>query len=375
MNKRTEFVDTLVVGQGLAGSVLAWELLRRKQRVLVVNPGPGDDEASPGASHVSGGVINPMSGPRFTRPTDLEPLLSSALDFYGDIEENLLVSVFQEQTIRRIFNDELEAAKLAKRAATPAYEAYIGERLGPGELGHGLSDPLGSVSIRGARVDLPRLLLRLRQYLQDTDRLMETALNAEALTFRDGWAHWRHIRARQLVFCEGFRVRENPWFHWAPVRPSKGEVLTIDLDHALPDGIISKGKALIPLGAGRYRLGATYERDEVDTAPTAAAREALLAGLDNMFLEPPTVTVLAHQAGIRPGKTDHRPVLGRHPEQSQLAILNGLGSKGALLAPHYARLLADHLEKGTAIPESADAQYWHERRSEADTRSATIPDR
>ncbi|MDQ2069970.1 NAD(P)/FAD-dependent oxidoreductase [Natronospira bacteriovora] len=363
MNSQTEFVDCLIVGQGLAGSLLAWELIRRQRRVVIADPGGND--ADPGASWVSGGVINPMSGRRFTKPADLEPLLSSAIDLYGEIEEAFRLILFQETPIWRIFNDDLEAAQLAKRAEDPAYQPYIGERRPPGKLGHGLADPRGSVCIRGARVDLPKLLGRLRQFYRDTARLIEQRLEAEDLQIRDGLVHWRHLRARQVVFCEGHRVGQNPWFHWAPVRPSKGEVLTVGVRRPLPEGIISAGKGLIPLGEGRYRLGATYQRDHTDTTPTEAARRELLEGFRNLFLDPPAVTVLEHLAGIRPGKTDHHPVLGRHPDHPQLAILNGLGSKGAILAPHYARLLADHMEKGSPIPQPADARYWHERRNSA----------
>lgn len=363
MNTQPEFVDALIVGQGLAGSLLGWELVRRQRRVLVVDPPVA--EGDPGASRVAGGIVSPLTGRRFTRAPELESLIGNATDLYGEIEEAFRFIVFQECDIWRLFSDDLEVAQLAKRREDPVYQPYIGEKLGPGELGHGLADPRGSVAIRGARIDLARLLDRLRQFFRDTARLEESALDYDDLTLRDGLVHWRHIRARQVIFCEGHRVNQNPWFDWAPVRPSKGEVLTVGIRRELPEGIINAGKWLIPLGEGRYRLGATYQRDETDPTPTEGARRELLEAVRNLFLDPPEISVLSHHAGIRPGKTDHYPVIGRHPESPQLAIFNGLGSRGALTGPHYARLLADHLEKGSPIPEAADARYWFDRRQTA----------
>jgi len=352
-------VDNLIIGQGLAGSLLAWELIRRKRRVLVIDPAPGPVDR--GASRVAGGILSPLTGRRFTKPGDLEGLISSAMGMYGDIEDSFRMIFYQECPIWRLLNDELEWAKLNQRMEDPAYQPYIGDVLRPGEMGHGLADPRGSVRLHGARLDLAGLLDRLRQFLNDTARLMEEALDYQQLELKQGMAHYKHIRARQVTFCEGFRVQKNPWFDWAPVRPSKGEILTLGIRRELPEGIINAGKWLIPLGEGRYRLGATYRRDETDCGPTEAGRRELLDALRNLFLDPPEVEVLDHDAGIRPGKTDHFPVLGRHPECPQLAIFNGLGSRGSLLAPHYARLLADHLETGSPLPQTADARHWHDR--------------
>jgi len=51
-----------------------------------------------------------------------------------------------------------------------------------------------------------------------------------------------------------------------------------------------------------------------------------------------------------------RPVFGRHPEQENLAIFNGLGSKGVLYAPGAAERLASHLSEGTEIEEALNVR-------------------
>ncbi|MCS7074147.1 MAG: FAD-dependent oxidoreductase, partial [Bacteroidia bacterium] len=46
-----------------------------------------------------------------------------------------------------------------------------------------------------------------------------------------------------------------------------------------------------------------------------------------------TFRVLEHRSGIRPTTKDRRPVVGQHPEFGFIYYLNGLGTKGVLLAP------------------------------------------
>ena len=358
MKTGPEFIDALVIGQGLAGSLTAWELIRRQQKVVVVDPGQPD-----AASRVAGGIISPLTGPRFTRLPELERLISDATAMYGEIEDSFRTIVLQQTTIHRILRDDLELAQVAKRQADPVYQAYLGEQRPAGALGHGIADPRGSVEVRGARLDIQGLLERLRDFFQDTARLETQAFDPQAMEIRQDRVHWGAYRARRVIFCEGWRIQANPWFHWAPVRPSKGETLVVGIRRELPEGILNSGQWLIPLGEGRYRLGATFQRDVTDATPTEAGRRELLEGFKKLFLDPPEVQVLDHQAGVRPGKTDHHPVLGRHPDHPQLALLNGLGSRGALLAPYYARLLADHLERGTPIAQAADVRAWHERAS------------
>ncbi len=53
--------DFLIVGQGLAGSLLAWELMQRGAKVLIV------DNGMPNASQVAAGLINPITGMRFAK--------------------------------------------------------------------------------------------------------------------------------------------------------------------------------------------------------------------------------------------------------------------------------------------------------------------
>ena len=97
---------------------------------------------------------------------------------------------------------------------------------------------------------------------------------------------------------------------------------------------------------------------------TAEARSALEAGLMAISSRPFVVT--DQQAGVRVYVGDKRPVVGRHPAEVGLGIVNGLGGKGALFAPARARQWVNHLMDGVPFdPEVDVARLWRSPREAA----------
>ena len=85
-----------------------------------------------------------------------------------------------------------------------------------------------------------------------------------------------------------------------------------------------------------------------------AKLDELTEGLRDMLNLP--YKIIAHRAGLRPTMRDRTPVVGTHPLHKSLHILNGLGTKGSLLAPYYAHILLDDILHNTGIPAPADVQ-------------------
>ena len=73
------------------------------------------------------------------------------------------------------------------------------------------------------------------------------------------------------------------------------------------------------------------------------------------------VEVVSHRRATRPASFDRHPLIGPHPEHPNLVCLNGLGSKGALMAPKLAMDLLDYLSEGKPI----DPRLRWDRRTNA----------
>ena len=74
--------DYLIIGQGLAGSLLARELVALDRRVLVI-----DDHYKSSSSTVAGGLINPVTGKRLALQPGIDYLLPAAQRRYRSLEQ------------------------------------------------------------------------------------------------------------------------------------------------------------------------------------------------------------------------------------------------------------------------------------------------
>jgi len=349
--ERTRF---LIVGGGLAGLLLAWRL--REFRPIVL----GGTTLSP-ASDVSAGVLNPVTGGRLTLMEDFAAFASSARELYRAIPGGN--QHFHETTIRRYFVNELEIERYEERKQIPHYRAHLGKRLAPGEHGPAGKDPLGSFFIHGvARVEPVPILAAIRRELGD--RYWATDADWGSLEESKTGIRLNGIEADSVICCEGVGVVANPFFRWLPFRPVKGETLTVHCPD-VPDfaPIIHHEKWIIPLGNKTFRIGSTYRRGshrkegvEADPTPPIAqpseeGRQELLTSFKMIFSLKHAPKILDHRAGTRPCSRDRIPYVGPHPKHPKLLILNGLGSKGALLAPLHSQQLADSLINGDPIPD------------------------
>jgi glycine/D-amino acid oxidase-like deaminating enzyme len=185
--------------------------------------------------------------------------------------------------------------------------------------------------------------------------LREETFDQELLKVNEKSVSYKEFSAEKIIFCEGAKSRQNPWFPDADYRPTKGEVLIIKLPpgQEIPPGlIINKGVFILPLGNGTYKAGATFDWDDMTTVPTVKAREELLGKLQKVLDVP--FEVMDQQAGIRPTMNDRRPIIGLHPEHRALGIFNGLGTKGVMIAPYFAVHFAGYLEGRHSLDPEVD---------------------
>ncbi len=346
--------DYLIVGQGLAGTLLAHFLLEAKQKVMVIN-----HQNPAAASQVAAGIINPITGRRYLKSWRIDDLIPFAETTYRQLEQQLGVEFFYPRRIIRAMFTAGEENDWLSRTAQPGYEDYIAAQLEMGPFREYISPAraFGEI-LQGAQVSLPKLIEHYRKFLLDQNCFREMQLDYSQLKMQKDGVQYQDVKAKKVVFCDGINAKQNPFFNYLPFQGAKGEVLIIKVSDTQFEKILKHKLFIVPLGEGLYWIGATYDNHFQEPGPTEAGKERLLNKLREMLKVP--FEVVKHLAAVRPTVRDRRPFLGQHPVFDQLFLFNGLGTKGASLGPFWANEMMRFLTQGTPLDEAVDIRRFEE---------------
>lgn len=317
-----------IVGQGLAGTCLAWELWKRQVPFSLI------DREQGGSSRVAAGLINPVTGKNYEPSHRLAKFLPLAMEFYSAAENMLGAQLWHPLPIIRLAASEKEWKKMQAKAESDGVSKWIED--GPTPVVG--SDWWGRLVLHsGGRLDTRAFLDQSRRYF------------TEAGCYQKGEIISTNSPSH-TIWCDGAAgLIAGHYGHYGDHRCAKGEILTVEAPGWDQRSIrIGGGGWLVPTGGGHFKVGATYQWDQLDETPTQQGRETLvqlahkLGGAD--------FTITNHEAGIRPILRRSQPLIG--PLHGDQWMFNALGSKGSLYAPGIAAQLADWLVEGSE-PESA----------------------
>ncbi len=343
-------IDVLIVGQGLAGSLLAWELLRRQFKVMLIDPG-GEN-----ASKVAAGLINPVTGQRLVKSIGLDDLLPAALLCYQELAAEFKQNFFIPLPMLRILKNPREQQFAQQRLNQIEYQNFLSSAA---TIDFPVNQTYGILQQQQTGYLKTRLLLeKLRGFLLAHAAYRQVNLDYADIKLRPH-LQWQDLQPRHVVFCEGYRALQNPWFGGLPFQAAKGEILTCQTPAPCPKQILNFGYWLIPHAARQFRVGATFEPGVTDTQPTAEAKQHLLKGLAEICPGLKPVAVLEHRAGIRPATLDKQPFIGPHPQHGNLHIFNGFGAKGSLAIPWHARQWVSVLMGQAGLPPASHVQRYY----------------
>lgn len=342
--------DYIIVGQGLAGSILALTLLKYGKSVIVIDP----SQAST-ASKVAAGLCNPVVFKRLVKSWMADDLLTYMDEFYPEMEELLGAEFYFTKRILKPFAEEQEKTLWLKKVEEPIGR-YLNEAIFEDDLNGILYNPLGiSEVMHAGNVDTLQFLNSSKAYFQKNNLFVDELFDYSLITMQENSVNYKDFTASKIIFCEGYKAIENPYFKWLPFKLTKGETLTIQLKHThhIPfNTVINKAVFILPIGKDTYKVGATYEWDDLTELTTEKGKSELVEKLQKVLKVP--FEIINHQAGIRPTVNDRRPLIGLHPEHPQLAVFNGMGTKGVMLAPFFAFQFANALRHHTALDKEVD---------------------
>jgi glycine oxidase len=340
--------DIVVIGAGVIGSSIAFELAKEGLRVGLLDRQPPGREAS----WAAGGML--ACGAEMMGTVGLVALVRTSLALYPEFvraveeasgrdtgyrAEGTLILFFPPEAERRAtelvkeqHRLELEAEKLAgdeARALEPAIskQAESAVRL-PQEASVDNRALVEAVVAAGEKQGVEvRAGVAVTGIAMEKDRATGVQAGAE------------RIPAGQVVVAAGCYTGLIPGVaRYAPTRPVRGQMAALEAPAVrLRQTVRSELGYLVPRPNGRIVAGSTLEEVGYEKGLTAGGLKRVLTGAVEMVPALAGAAVVETWSGLRPDTPDHLPVLGP-TDITGLSIATGHFKDGILLAPVTARL-------------------------------------
>lgn len=339
-------VDFLIVGQGLAGTLLARALDARNLSFRIV-----DRELPVSSSRVAAGLVHPVTGRRHAKSWMADTFLRFNETYYSELNKEVGQAFYHPLDGLEIASTVKDVNDWTARMEDPGLRHFLAGQFLSDEYEQGLQPAAGKFVMRQCGwMDLPGMLDYFRSKWVREQRMILTEFNPEELELKKDRIRFRDQEASAVVFCEGARARKNPLWSWLPFDPVKGEILTIQVPDLPQQHILFRGMFLVPIGNGLFKAGATYSWHQLDESPSEKGAAELREKLGRLIQVP--YRILEHKAGLRPAVKGRRPLIGRHPLHTNVYLLNGFGSKGVMMGPWLTENFTDWLTgKSELLPE------------------------
>lgn len=345
--------DFIIAGSGLAGITLAHTLHQQGYTFRIISQ-PDLSQCS----LVAAGIYNPVVFYRMTKSYMADLVLPFAMNFYRDAETVLNKQLLYPNTVAKMFAS-LQEQQLWESRREEGVGPYLGEINNDFINDAAIRATQGMGLIKGSgNVDCPAYIEASLEYFKTA--FIREEFEYDKIVFKETTIEYKNFTARKIIFCEGHLISKNPFMEAIILKPVKGEILMIKFEESLPKTlstyIFSKKSYLLPIEDDIYLVGATYDWNDISDTISETALEELTKNIRDITSIP--FTVLSQHAGVRPAANDRRPILGVLPRYPQLAVFNGLGTKGVMLAPYFANELLQNICNETVLHKEVDVKRF-----------------
>jgi glycine oxidase len=371
--------DAIIAGGGLIGGAIALELALNDLRVALF------DAQEPGreASWASAGILSPA--PENPGMISMVPIGKASLAMYP----TFIAEVEERSGLPTGYRSKGTVEALFSRHAREELNTIIALHRGLGLKAEALSAKDAREMEPALSEEIEAAVLRPQEASVD-NRLLTKAL-IEAAKKRGAEIHpgvavqgiWRegsrcpgalvngeNISAKHTIVAAGsFSSRIAGAEKYAPVRPAKGQMVSLRCDAARIERVLwSERIYIVPRNDGRILCGATVEHVGFDKTVTASGVHANLDGAIELAPVLASARIEETWAGLRPDTPDHMPILGP-TELEGLLIATGHFRSGVLLTPVTAKLIGEFITQKTP---TVDWEKFSPMRFQAAQESARV---
>ena len=335
---------------------MAWQAYWRGMSVAIIDR--LDVQTS---SRVAAGLVTPITGSRAAASWRWNEFYPVANLFYRQVERTVGAALWQVEPALRVFHNQAERELFEGKwigKSSDAESVSIGAEWISEPNTSGLKAPFGMCSMKpSARLNTLAYLAETQRFFEangafyrfdlqcDSDIVFEPlsteyTVNIAALRLAGKW----------IAFCQGIAARENRFFADLPLHPARGDILLVKSPGVACNRVIHHDAWAIPMGEQRFLVGATYDRvslqdpAEPSDEKNSQFRDELMQRWESLTegsFQGGQHTVLEQRWAVRPASYDRHPLIGPHDEHANAFCLNGLGSKGTLMAPRLAEMALD----------------------------------
>ena len=321
-------IDAIIVGQGIAGSILAYQLLQEGLSIQIFH-----DQKKESASQIAAGLIQSISGRHLSIADDSLKQILFAIHYYKFLEKQLNTSFFSEISCYRYLTEE-QLKKWQKKSTIEPYKYYLSSELVTPP--HNVNKALSFIEVLNNYLVNPAVLLAaFYDFFKQKNCISEHCFDESGIEYHSDYVSYNGIKAKRLILCLGHHISELDLFKHVDFQNIKGETMTISNIKQSLDVVYQNSEWIVPYHNDTYRVGATYDHN-LTTEITPKGQETLTQFLNTLGVEYYNIT--GQHAGIRCVTKNRKPLIAPHPEKERILAFSGFGSKGFMTCPYYVDL-------------------------------------
>ncbi|MBO6524135.1 MAG: FAD-binding oxidoreductase [Balneolaceae bacterium] len=351
----SSYFDFCILGAGLAGISLAYELSKEDVSVCLVDPAG----VAAGASGTPLGLVNPATGRFASKSWEAELCYAKILANLELIQDTSPVQFYKQTGVLRPAMDKKIASRMHENFRLQDWpEGWIEwkDEYKLTSFHPGINCVDGGVWLPiGLTVDITTYLKSFAHYLsmQSIHQVYDKSYSLEKRT--DFWelkfTSINSIKAKHVVFATGASTIQSEFWRGLPIHPVKGQLAVLEPESPLNFGhAISARGYIASLHSTQFAVGSTYEHSFETEHTDQQGLDYLLDRFRKVLPDLHDNSKVVHQwAGIRASTPNRMPILGKHPSHQTMSVFAGLGSKGTLYSAYLAECMKDLLLKNIDV--------------------------